>query len=171
MESSTYGCLHETSFTFSYNLASSSHRKHLFCDTRVSPHERFHFFKKWLKLGAIYTDTTCLFIFICQIIGKQPNSDVWVFNADVQMDASGNVIPLEERKFILEGKRNDHVVNVPSGKPNHWINLTACIKVNARQFSIRAWCFLDHNFCPWVTRKTQFFCSHKNYINVFPLIL
>lgn len=35
-----------------------------------------------------------------------------VFNADVQMDGSGNVIPLEQKKFILE------VVNVPTGKPN-----------------------------------------------------
>lgn len=63
-----------------------------------------------------YVDIARLFVFICQIIGKQPKSDVCVFNADVQMDGSGNVIPLEQRKFILEGK-NDHVVNVPTGKP------------------------------------------------------
>ena len=73
-----------------------------------------------LKLEVSYADIAWLFIFICQIIGKRPNSDVWVFNADVQMDGSGNVIPLEQKKFILE------VVNVPTGKPNDWINLTAC---------------------------------------------
>lgn len=54
-----------------------------------------------------------------QIIGKQPDSDAWVFNADVQMDGSENLIPLEQRKFISEGKRNDHVVKIPSGGPNH----------------------------------------------------
>lgn len=53
-------------------------------------------------------------ICISQIIGKQPDSDVWVFNADVQMDGSENLTPLEQRKFISEGKRNDHVVKIPS---------------------------------------------------------
>lgn len=90
-----------------HSLASSSYG-HLFRVTRVSAHESFLFKiakNNLLKLEVSYADIAWLFIFICQIIGKQPNSDVWVFNADVQMDGSGNVIPLEQKTFILEGKK------------------------------------------------------------------
>ena len=32
------------------------------------------------------------------------------------MDASGHLIPLEQRRYLLEGKRNDCIVHVPTGK-------------------------------------------------------
>lgn len=104
-------------------LTAAFAKPRFFFNSNPTQSGQFHFKivkNNLLKLEVSYADIAWLFFFICQIIGKQPNSDVWVFNADVQMDGSGNVIPLEQKKFILE------VVNVPTGKPNDWINLTAC---------------------------------------------
>lgn len=56
------------------------------------------------------------FKYLIQIIGKQPNSDIRVFNCNVQMDASGRFIPIDQRRYLLEGTRNDHIVDVPTGK-------------------------------------------------------
>ena len=35
---------------------------------------------------------------------------------NVQMDASGNFIPIDQRRYLLEGTRNDHIVDVPPSK-------------------------------------------------------
>ena len=35
---------------------------------------------------------------------------------NVQMDASGHFIPIDQRRYLLEGTRNDHIVDVPTGK-------------------------------------------------------
>ena len=35
---------------------------------------------------------------------------------NVQMDASGRFIPIDQRRYLLEGTRNDHIVDVPTGK-------------------------------------------------------
>ena len=36
-----------------------------------------------------------------QIIGKQPNCEEWVFNTNTQMNADGELIPKEQRKFVV----------------------------------------------------------------------
>ena len=93
--------------------------------TRASTSLQNAWNQRWVTLWY------CMIVIcISQIIGKQPDSDVWVFNADVQMDGSENLIPLEQRRFISEGKRNDHVVKIPSGRPNHWKNLKAFAKLS-----------------------------------------
>ena len=33
-------------------------------------------------------------------LGRQPNSDVWVFGPEVQMDLTGRIIPPEELRFF-----------------------------------------------------------------------
>ena len=35
---------------------------------------------------------------------------------NVQMDASGRFIPIDQRGYLLGGTRNDHIVDVPTGK-------------------------------------------------------
>ena len=35
---------------------------------------------------------------------------------NVQMDASGRFIPIDQRRYLLEGTRNNHIVDVPPGK-------------------------------------------------------
>ena len=36
-----------------------------------------------------------------EVIGKQPNNNIWVFNENVHMDNSGSLIPVRERCFLL----------------------------------------------------------------------
>lgn len=53
-----------------------------------------------------------------QIIGKQPNSEEWVFNATTQMDAQGRIIPMADRKFVvIEGDvKLPQLYNLTGGK-------------------------------------------------------
>lgn len=37
-----------------------------------------------------------------QVIGRQPNSDTWVINEEIQIDASGALIPTEDRVYVYE---------------------------------------------------------------------
>ena len=36
-----------------------------------------------------------------EVLGKQPNSNIWVFNENVHMNNSGSLIPVRERCFLL----------------------------------------------------------------------
>ena len=58
----------------------------------------------------------CHSCYLLQLVGKQPNRDVWVFNESIQMDKDGRRINEEDMEFIvIEDDRLPLLKNVSGG--------------------------------------------------------
>ena len=50
-----------------------------------------------------------------KMIGKQPGTDIWVFNENVHMDNQGIRIPKEEMRFLLTDPKLPALMKVTGG--------------------------------------------------------
>ena len=50
-----------------------------------------------------------------KMIGKQPGTDIWVFNENVHMDDRGMRVPKEEMRFLLTDPKLPALLKVTGG--------------------------------------------------------